>query len=127
MSLLDNVDKKVKSWLFDCFDVVDAGAHYNDMAEAAMAIKSMQKKYDETVEAYKGIIDTVNKIRCVTVSIPATWAPWYEDEKFSRLLWDNIKSDCIMTREDRKRKYASVAVVPKEVYDELVIKDKLYD
>ena len=113
MSLFEKIDNKVRNWLLDCFDVMDT---WNDLVEST---KSVQEKCDETMKVCKTAMDAVDKIQYVTVSIPATWAPWYEDEKFSRLLWDKLKADCITMYEDGDRKYASIAVMPREALNDL--------
>lgn len=121
MSLLEKIDKKVKAWLLDCFDVVDAGEHFSDIAKLTETVKSIQKEYDEVMKVYKSATNAIEKIQAqyITVSIPVTWAPWYEDEKFSRLLWDKLKPDYITMYEDGDRKYAMAAVVPTGVINDL--------
>lgn len=119
MNLLEKIDKKVRNWLLDCFDVVDAGEHSSEITKLVGTIESMQEKCDEVTKVCKPAVDAIEKMQYVTVSIPATWAPWYEDEKFSRLLWDKLKADCITMCEDGDRKYASIAVMPKEALSDL--------
>ena len=119
MSLFKRVNKKVRGWVLNHFNAVDADGYFRNLANAVESMKSMQEKCDELVRACRADIDTVKKIQHVTVSIPATWAPWYEDEKFSRLLWDKLKADYVMMHEDGDRKYASIAVIPKEALRDL--------
>lgn len=93
MSIFRKIENAIKNWLLDCFDAVD-GEEYR---RAVYAGDCWNKRAN----------DMTRRLRAVTVSIPSTMAPWYEDEMFSRKLWDEIRT-YVDTDENDDQKYATV-------------------
>lgn len=119
LGFFDKIDGAIRNWLCDCFGAVSREEYYAGMRKAYESAVSIADQCEKTVEICKTALDTVDKIQHVAVSIPSTRAPWYEDEEFSRLLWDKIKNDFVTMYEGKNKKYAIVAIIPKEVPDDL--------
>ncbi len=92
-----NVNNAVRNWLLDCLDAVDG--------------ETYRRAIDEGKQWCKRTEHTERRIRAVTVAIPSTMAPWYEDEMFSRKLWDEIRDYGVATFETEDQKYATVCVL----------------
>ncbi len=90
-------EKAIRNWLLDCLDAVDGEAY-------------RQVSYNSAVW-HKQVIDMTSRMRAITVSIPSTMAPWYEDEMFSRKIWDEMRTYGVKTFETSEEKWANVIVI----------------
>lgn len=96
-------ESAIRNWLLDCLDAVDGEAY-------------RQVSYDCAVW-HKHTIDMVSRMRSITVSIPSTVAPWYEDEMFSKKIWDRIRDCGVATFETSNDKWANVIVITTDELD----------
>lgn len=91
------VENANRNWLLDCLDAVDGEAYRQAVAESICWSKRT--------------FDIERQLKPVIVAIPSTMAPWYEDELFSRKLWDEIRDCSVGTFETEDLKYATVCVL----------------
>lgn len=117
MDIFDKIDSAIKGWLCDCFDVVDGSKYRKDMIESLSAQKD---KTEEITKILEKLVTVCDNTRRITVSIPSVIAPWYEDKKFSRLLWDELKDKYIAMEDDGDVKHASVIVMSEEGFNDLL-------
>lgn len=110
MSLFNKIDEKIKHWLLDCVDASEEYTEYKRKAEVfEEAYNKLSKESANLVRKYERMLH--GSCSSITVAIPATMAPWYEDEKFSKLIWDELKSkDKVAFFEDNDKKYAGITV-----------------
>lgn len=122
MSLFDKIDGKIKRWLLDCVDASEEYTKYEHEAAAYIeAYKKLSKAASETCRSYEKLKRTYEASpRIITVKIPSTTAPWYEDAEFSSALWSELKSkEVVAFSEDADKKYASIVVLSEEKVNDI--------
>ncbi len=99
-----DVNNAIRNWLLDCLNAVDREAF--DRMEYRAANWHTQ------------LLDMTSRMRAITVSIPSTMAPWYEDEMFSRKMWDEMRTCGVKTFETSDKKWANVIVIAADKLDQ---------
>ena len=90
-------ENAIRNWLLDCLDAVDGEAY-----------RRVEYNY---ADCHNQLVHITSRMRAITVSIPSTMAPWYEDEMFSRKIWDEMRTYGVKTFETSEEKWANVIVI----------------